>query len=119
MCTIVLHLELKVEEAFLVEETYYNRYLTRITEGMDRASTIHTGYKTPTAVDSGSNVPKDTSSGNREITEKQRKAMFVISHKKIDGKWVHNNNFQYLTKDIEDYSFDQASDFIERYGKKS
>ena len=36
-----------VEAAFIVEETYYKRYLIRITEGIDTATGVQTGYSTP------------------------------------------------------------------------
>jgi len=54
---------------------------------------------------------------NNPATEKQKKALFVITHDKTDGKWLSNDKFNKLPCEIDDMTIDQASDFIDKYGK--
>ena len=98
-----------MEDAYLVEETYRQRILLWLTEEAHTTTVMQKGFT--------SSKPPAEDSGGRELTEKQRKAMFVITHVKTDGGWKNNNNFKHLTKDIEDYSFQEASEFIDKYGK--
>jgi len=54
-----------------------------------------------------------------DMTEKQRKAVFVISHDNNDGQWISNDKFKYLPEDWENnMTFEEASEFIDKYGEK-
>lgn len=70
------------------------------------------------------NKPEEPSrrSGN-PCTEKQAKAVFVITHDKVNNKWERNKNFIELETygiinkdDIRNMPYDAASEFIEKFG---
>jgi len=67
------------------------------------------------------NTDTETSSDWNDMpaTEGQKKALFVITHKKDDGgNWKKNSKYQYLPCKIDEMTKQQASDFIDKYGSK-
>jgi hypothetical protein len=63
------------------------------------------------------------SGGGNPCTEKQAKAVFVITHDKVNNKWERNKLFIELETygiinkdDIKNMPYDAASDFIEKFG---
>ena len=53
------------------------------------------------------------------MTEGQRKAVFVITHKKEQGQWKPNKKAEHLPDNWEKtMTFEMASDFIDQYGNK-
>jgi hypothetical protein len=56
--------------------------------------------------------------GDGSATDKQKKAVFAITHykDKQSGKWLPNKKFELLPCKIEKLSFEHASSFIEEHG---
>lgn len=120
-----------IEDAFRVEESYYKRILERITEGIDTATGTQKGFSntTPSSSDK-EDTPSDTGSssntgdsGYNQCTEKQAKAVFVITHDKVGKRWERNKKFIELESygivnknDIENMKYEDASEFIKKFG---
>lgn len=78
-----------------------------------------TQYNHPVTVKGSTNTNTPKSEDNASpCTEKQRKALFVITHDKVDGRWKENDKAQHLTKTVDDYSFEEAREFIDTHGRK-
>jgi len=104
-----------MEEAFHVCESYTKRFVDLLIEG-DTESLTKQGFNEGERKQPSNASESESSGSSRASTERQQKAMFVITHTKIDKKWEKNDKHEFLTKDIKDYSFNEASEFIETYG---
>jgi hypothetical protein len=52
------------------------------------------------------------------MTDAQKKAIFVITHKNVNGEWEQNELYAYLPEKWEKWNKHEASKFIDKYGKK-
>ncbi len=52
------------------------------------------------------------------MTDAQKKAIFVITHKNVNGEWQQNELYARLPEKWEKWSKHEASSFIDKYGKK-
>jgi hypothetical protein len=52
------------------------------------------------------------------MTDAQKKAIFVITHKNVNGEWEQNELYAHLPEKWEKMNKNEASKFIDKYGKK-
>jgi hypothetical protein len=52
------------------------------------------------------------------MTDVQKKAIFVITHKNVNDEWEQNELYTYLPEKWEKMNKNEASKFIDKYGKK-
>lgn len=55
---------------------------------------------------------------DESMTDAQKKAIFVITHKNVNGEWQQNEFYAHLPEKWEKWNKNEASKFINKYGKK-
>ena len=82
-----------LEDAFQVCETYYTRFLLKLTEGMDSASATQSGFsntKTPDKKESAPETPKNDTSVIVRLTDGDMKTKPNKDRLKELGFWWNN-----------------------------
>jgi hypothetical protein len=52
------------------------------------------------------------------MTDAQKKAIFVITHKNVNGEWQQNELYSHLPEKWKKINKNKESKFIDKYGKK-
>jgi hypothetical protein len=68
--------------------------------------------------ENNSKIKREQPENDESMTDSQRKAIFVITHKNVNGEWQQNELYAHLPKKWEKWNKHESSSFIDKYGKK-